>query len=82
MLHVSTVAVEEGWRMGSLFEELEARESAARESGGELEAELADLTERLEGARERLERLRIARETVAEVMAEMSAGASKAPQEE
>jgi hypothetical protein len=38
---VSGVFVEEGWRMGSLFEELEAREVAARVRVEELEAELA-----------------------------------------
>jgi len=42
---VSTaVAVEEGWPMGSLFEELEAREAAARDQVEQFEAELADLT--------------------------------------
>ncbi|WP_169796078.1 hypothetical protein [Streptomyces hirsutus] len=35
--------------MGSLFEELEARESAAREQVDVLEEELAELTGRLEG---------------------------------
>ncbi|MCX5315863.1 hypothetical protein [Streptomyces sp. NBC_00154] len=58
--------------MGSLFEELEAREAAARVRVGELEAEVAELSGRLELAREGLERLRIARETVAEVLAEMN----------
>ncbi|MFD6327642.1 hypothetical protein ACTWJ9_31175 (plasmid) [Streptomyces sp. GDS52] len=57
--------------MGSLFEELEARESAARERADVLEAELAELTGRLEEARAVLERLRVTRETVAEVLAEM-----------
>ncbi|WP_189971193.1 hypothetical protein [Streptomyces violascens] len=68
--------------MGSLFEELEAREAAARGRVEELEVELADLTGQLEVAREGLERLRIARETVAVVMAEMSADAAAAPEEE
>ncbi|MFF1747204.1 hypothetical protein [Streptomyces mirabilis] len=58
--------------MGSLFEELEAREAAARVRVEELEAELAELSGKLELAREALERLRIARETVAEVLAEMT----------
>jgi uncharacterized coiled-coil protein SlyX len=58
--------------MGSVFEELEARETAARGRVEGLEAELADLSERLAEARGRLERLRIARETVAEVLAEMT----------
>ncbi|MFD7020599.1 hypothetical protein [Streptomyces sp. NPDC059928] len=66
--------------MGSLFEELETREAAARERVEELEAELAALNEQLEEAREGLERLRIARETVAAVMAEMSADATPAPE--
>jgi uncharacterized coiled-coil protein SlyX len=60
--------------MGSLFEELEAREAAARVRVEELEAELAELSGRLDLARESLERLRIARETVAEVLAEMTPG--------
>lgn len=58
--------------MGSLFEELEAREAAARTRVETLEAELAELSGRLEEARGSLERLRIARETVAEVLAEMT----------
>jgi hypothetical protein len=66
------VVVEERWRMGSLFEELEAREVAARVRVEELEAELAKLSGQLDLARESLERLRIARETVAEVLAEMT----------
>lgn len=58
--------------MGSLFEELEARESAARERADGLRAELAELTACLEDAEADLERLRITRETVAEVLAEMN----------
>ncbi|MFF3920438.1 hypothetical protein ACFYZB_44980 [Streptomyces sp. NPDC001852] len=65
------MVLEEGWRMGSLFEELEAREATARDRVEELEAELAGLSGKLELARESLQRLRIARETVAEVLAEM-----------
>ncbi|MEU9181718.1 hypothetical protein AB0C90_33670 [Streptomyces sp. NPDC048550] len=57
--------------MGSLFEELEAREAAVRVRVEELEAEVAELSGRLELARAGLERLRIALETVAEVLAEM-----------
>lgn len=68
--------------MGSLFEELESRESAARVRVGELEAELAAVARRVEEARGYLERLRIARETVAEVMAEMSADVSAVPDAE
>ncbi|MFE7531982.1 hypothetical protein ACFU7Y_40755 [Kitasatospora sp. NPDC057542] len=59
--------------MGSLFEELEAREAAARTRVEALEAELAEVSRRLSVAREGLERLRIARETVAEVLAEIPA---------
>ncbi|WP_037600072.1 hypothetical protein [Streptacidiphilus rugosus] len=58
--------------MGSLFEELEACEAAARARVEGLEAELAELSGKLELARGSLERLRIARETVAEVLAEMT----------
>ncbi|KOV58719.1 hypothetical protein [Streptomyces sp. MMG1121] len=58
--------------MGSLFEELEVREVAARVRVEELEAEIAELSGQLDLARESLERLRIARETVAEVLAEMT----------
>jgi hypothetical protein len=58
--------------MGSLFEELEAREAATRARVEELEAELAAVSSKLELAREGLGRLRIARETVAEVLAEMT----------
>lgn len=68
--------------MGSLFEELEAREAAARVRVDELEEQLAEVTGWLEEAQEILERLRIARETVFEVMAEMSAGTSTVPDTE
>ncbi|WP_107471291.1 hypothetical protein [Streptomyces monashensis] len=64
--------------MGSLFEELEAREAAALHRVEELEAEAVALARRLELAREGLVRLRIARETVAEVLAEMPPEASAA----
>ncbi|WP_372345527.1 hypothetical protein [Streptomyces sp. KL116D] len=75
---VSTLVVEEGCPMGSLFEELEARESAARVQVEGLEAKLAEVADRLDSAREILRMLQIARETVAEVMAEMSAAPSLA----
>lgn len=58
--------------MGSLIEELEAREAAARARVEALEVEIAELTVRLEGGREALSRLKIARETVAEVLGELS----------
>ncbi|MGW6202271.1 hypothetical protein ACWF9B_01260 [Streptomyces sp. NPDC055089] len=54
--------------MGSLFEELEAREAAARERVDGLEGKLAELTARLEAARSDLERWRITRGAVAEVL--------------
>ncbi|MER6272494.1 hypothetical protein [Streptomyces sp900105755] len=50
--------------MGSLSEELEAREAAARAQVEELESELAEFSGKLELARESLKRLRITRETV------------------
>ncbi|KKD02024.1 hypothetical protein TN53_42840, partial [Streptomyces sp. WM6386] len=68
-LPVSTVAVEEATLMGSLFEELEAREAAARVRVEELESQIAELTARLEAERETWSRLRVTRETVAEVVA-------------
>ncbi|MCX4609682.1 hypothetical protein [Streptomyces mirabilis] len=58
--------------MVSLIEELEARESADRGRVEELEARIADLASQLEGEREVWSRLRIARETVAEVIADTS----------
>jgi uncharacterized coiled-coil protein SlyX len=48
--------------MGSLFEELEAREAAARARLEELEAALAELSGKLELARDELEHLRITRQ--------------------
>jgi hypothetical protein len=59
--------------MGSLTEELEAREAAARERVEALESQIEELTVRLEAERETWSRLRVTRETVAEVVAEMSA---------
>lgn len=58
--------------MGSLIEELEAREAAARVRVEELEAAIAELSGKLALARDGLERLRITRETVAEVLAEIT----------
>ena len=58
--------------MVSLIEELEAREAAARARVEELQAEIAELTSRLVGEREAWSRLRVTRETVAEVLAELS----------
>src|SRR4051812_9629721 len=59
--------------MVSLPEELQAREAAARQRVEELQAEAAELAHRLEKAREDLSRLQITRETVAQVLAELSA---------
>ncbi|MFF5011459.1 hypothetical protein ACFY3G_52960 [Streptomyces phaeochromogenes] len=58
--------------MVSLIEELEAREAAARARVEELEAEIAELTSRLVGEREAWPRLRVTRETVTQVLAELS----------
>jgi uncharacterized coiled-coil protein SlyX len=54
--------------MGSLFDELERREAAARAEAEELRGQIAELTERLARAEERLSRLVITRETVEEVL--------------
>jgi cell division septum initiation protein DivIVA len=54
--------------MGSLIDELQRREAAAREEAEELRGRIAQLTERLAQADERLSRLVIARETVEEVL--------------
>jgi hypothetical protein len=61
--------------MVSLIEELEAREAAARGRVEALEFQIAELTVRLEAERETWSRLRVTRETVTVVVAEMSAGA-------
>ena len=69
--------------MGSLVDELQRREAAARAEAEELRGQIARLTERLAGVEERLSRLVIARETVDEVLSEAGADASSAtvPQE-
>ena len=54
--------------MGSLIEELQRREAAARREADELRGEIARLTERLARAEDRLSRLEITRETVAEIL--------------
>ncbi|WP_405884484.1 hypothetical protein OG747_41500 [Streptomyces sp. NBC_01384] len=59
--------------MASLPEELQVREAAARQRVEGLQAEAAELALRLEKAREDLSRLEITRETVAQVLAELSA---------
>jgi hypothetical protein len=64
--------VEEAVAMASLVEELEAREAAARVRVEDLEARITELTGRLEAEREVWSRLRVTRETVTEVIAEIS----------
>jgi len=54
--------------MGSLIDELQRREAAARQEAEELRERIAQLTERLAQAEERLSRLVITRETVDEVL--------------
>ncbi len=54
--------------MGSLIEELQRREAAARQEVDELRGEIARLNDRLARAEERLSRLEITRETVAEIL--------------
>src|SRR5258708_33356941 len=54
--------------MGSLIEELQRREAAARQEVDELRGEIARLNERLARAEEALSRLEITRETVAEIL--------------
>src|SRR5258708_31169304 len=64
--------------MGSLIDELQRREAAAREETEEVRGRIARLAERLAGVEERLSRLVIARETVDEVLSEAGAVASPA----
>src|ERR1700745_4095357 len=64
--------------MGSLVDELQRREAAARGEAGVLRGQRAQLTERLAGVEERLSRLVIARETVDEVLSGAGAEASSA----
>ena len=60
--------------MGSLIDELQRREAAARAEAEGLRGQIAQLTERLAGVEERLSRLVIARETVDEVLGEARRG--------
>ena len=64
--------------MGSLLDELQRREAAARAEAEGLRGQIAQLTERLAGAGERLSRLVITRETVGEVLSGSGAEASPA----
>ena len=66
--------------MSSLIEELERREAAARREVDELRGEIAQLNERLTQAEEKLSRLEITRETVAEVLGGVGAGQPAAGQ--
>jgi hypothetical protein len=59
--------------MGSLVDELQRREAAARAEAEELRGRIAQLAERLARVEERLSRLVIARETVDEVLSEAGA---------
>ena len=54
--------------MGSLIDELQRREAAARAEAEELRGRIAELAEQLAQAEERLSRLVITRETVEEVL--------------
>ena len=62
--------------MGSLIDELQRREAAAREEAEDLRGRIAQLAERLAGVEERLSRLVITRETVKEVLSGSGAEAS------
>jgi len=64
--------------MGSLIDELQRRETAARAVAEELRGRIAELTEQLARAEERLSRLVITRQTVDEVLSEAGAGAPPA----
>jgi hypothetical protein len=64
--------------MGSLIDELQRREAAARDEAEELRGRIAQLAERLAGVEERLSRLVIARETVQEVLSGSGEQASPA----
>jgi hypothetical protein len=65
--------------MGSLIDELQRREAAAREEAEELRGRIAQLTGRLAQADERLSRLVIARETVEEVLNGVDSEAAVTP---
>ena len=64
--------------MGSLIDELQRREAAARAEAEELRGRIAELAEQLARAEERLSRLVIAREVVDEVLDGTAAEASPA----
>jgi hypothetical protein len=64
--------------MGSLMEELQRREAAARREADELRSEIARLSERLALAEEALARLEVTRETVTEILGGAGAGQATA----
>jgi hypothetical protein len=64
--------------MGSLIDELQRREAAARAQAEELRGQIAQLAERLAGVEEQLSRLVIAREVVDEVLDRAAAEVSLA----
>jgi hypothetical protein len=65
--------------MGSLIDELQRRESAARAEAEQLRGQIAGLAERLAGVEEQLSRLVIAREVVDEVLGGTAAEVSPVP---
>jgi hypothetical protein len=67
--------------MASLIEELQRREAAARHEVDELRGQIARLTEQLGRAEERLSRLEITRETVAEILGGAGTGKAAAGRE-
>jgi hypothetical protein len=68
--------------MGSLIDELQRREAAARAEAEELRGRIAELAERLAGVEERLSGLVITREMVDEVLGEAGAGVLPAAEPE
>jgi septal ring factor EnvC (AmiA/AmiB activator) len=64
--------------MSSLIEEVHRREAAARDEAAGLRREIDALTERLAQAEERVARLEITRETVAEILGEADADRGEA----
>jgi len=64
--------------MGSLIDELQRRETAARAVAEELRGRIAELTEQLAQAEERVSRLVITRQTVDEVLSEAGGDAPPA----
>jgi hypothetical protein len=65
--------------MGSLVDELQRREAAARAEAGQLRGQIAELTERLAGVEDLVSRLVIAREVVDEVLGRAAAEVSPVP---